>query len=123
MQTINDRIAIILEESGKTKTAFAKSLKVSQQYISKLTQTGNPSDILIEDICQKYGYSEDWLRNGTLPKKVFDKVTAYLGQIDKGNDEFIKDLIVAYMELDADSKKALQILTEKMYQNRKERGQ
>lgn len=123
MQTINDRIAIILEESGKTKTAFAKSLKVSQQYISKLTQTGNPSDILIEDICQKYGYSEDWLRNGTPPKKIFDKVTAYLGQIDKGNDEFIKDLIVAYMELDPDSKKALQVLTEKMYQNRKERGQ
>lgn len=123
MQNINDRIAIILKESGKTKTAFAKSLKVSQQYISKLTKTGNPSDILIEDICQKYGYNEEWMRNGTQPKKIFDKVTAYLGQIDKGNDEFIKDLIVAYMELDDDSKKALQILTEKMYQNRKERGQ
>lgn len=123
MQNINDRIAIILKESGKTKTAFAKSLKVSQQYISKLTKTGNPSDILIEDICQKYGYNEEWVRNGTQPKKIFDKVTAYLGQIDKGNDEFIKDLIVAYMELDDDSKKALQILTEKMYQNRKERGQ
>lgn len=123
MQNINDRIAIILKESGKTKTAFAKSLKVSQQYISKLTKTGNPSDILIEDICQKYGYNEEWVRNGTPPKKIFDKVTAYLGQIDKGNDEFIKDLIVAYMELDDNSKKALQILTEKMYQNRKERGQ
>lgn len=123
MQTINDRIGIILEESGKTKTAFAESLKVSQQYISKLTKTGNPSDILIENICQKYGYSEDWLRNGTPPKRPLDKLSTYLGQIDKGNDEFIKDLIVAYMELDPDSKKALQILTEKMYENRKERGE
>lgn len=122
METINDRIGIILEESQKTKTAFAESLKVSQQYISKLTKTGNPSDILIEDICQKYGYSEDWLRNGTPPKKPLDKLSTYLGQIDKGNDEFIKDLIVAYMELDPESKKALQVLTEKMYQNRKERG-
>ena len=33
MQTINDRIAIILRESGMTKTAFAESLRVSQQYI------------------------------------------------------------------------------------------
>lgn len=123
MQTINDRIGIILEESKKTKTAFAKSLKVSQQYISKLTQTGNPSDMLIEDICQKYGYSEEWLRNGTPPKKLFDKVSTYLSQIDNGDDEFIKDLIVAYMELDPDSKKALQILSEKMYENRKERGE
>lgn len=122
METINDRIGIILEESQKTKTAFAESLKVSQQYISKLTKTGIPSDILIEGICQKYGYNEDWLRNGTMPKKPIDKLSTYLGQIDKGNDEFIKELIIAYMELDPDSKKALQVLTEKMYKIRKERG-
>ena len=52
MQTINDRIAIVLEESGKTKTAFGESLSVSQQYISKLIRTGNPSALLIDDICE-----------------------------------------------------------------------
>lgn len=64
MQTINDRINLILNRSGKTKTAFAESLNVSQQYISKLVRTGNPSDLLIEDICQKYDIDEVWLRTG-----------------------------------------------------------
>ena len=64
MQTINDRIGILLNELNMTKTAFAESLKVSQQYVSKLIKTGNPSDLLINDICEKYNVSEEWLRNG-----------------------------------------------------------
>lgn len=64
MQTINDRIAIILRESGMTKTAFAESLRVSQQYISKLTRTGNPSALLIDDICEKYRIRKEWLTEG-----------------------------------------------------------
>lgn len=64
MQTINDRIAIILRESGMTKTAFAESLRVSQQYISKLTRTGNPSALLIDDICEKYRIRREWLTEG-----------------------------------------------------------
>lgn len=65
MQTINDRIGLLLDSLNITKTAFAESLKVSQQYISKLTKTGNPSDLLIDDICQKYSVNKDWLLTGT----------------------------------------------------------
>ena len=65
MLTINQRIGILVDALGMTKTAFADSLKVSQQYISKLIRTGNPSDLLIDDICEKYNVSEEWLRNGT----------------------------------------------------------
>ncbi|MCI7099517.1 MAG: helix-turn-helix domain-containing protein [Lachnospiraceae bacterium] len=65
MQTINDRLGFLIEDHLKmTKTAFAKSLKVSQQYISKLIKTGNPSNILIDDICEKYNVNEEWLRTG-----------------------------------------------------------
>lgn len=64
MQSINDRIALLINELKITKTAFGESLKVSQQYISKLIKTGNPSDLLIEDICEKYNVNEEWLRNG-----------------------------------------------------------
>lgn len=63
--TINDRILILIKQMGMTKTAFAKKLKVSQQYISKLVKTGTPSELLIEDICQKFSVNEDWLRHGT----------------------------------------------------------
>jgi len=65
LQTINERILILINELDMTKTAFAKKLKVSQQYISKLIKTGTPSEILIEDICQKFNVNEDWLRDGT----------------------------------------------------------
>lgn len=64
METINDRIAMLIEKLGITNTAFGKKLKVSQQYISKLTRTGTPSDMLIDDICEKWNVNEDWLRNG-----------------------------------------------------------
>lgn len=121
---MNNRIKEIRKSSGLTQDAFANRLSLTRNYIS-LIEKGErvPSDRTISDICREFGYTEEWVRNGTLPKKPIDKLTTYLGQIDKGNDEFIKDLIVAYMELDPDSKKALQVLTEKMYQNRKERGQ
>ena len=64
MQTINDRIELILKDSNMTKTSFAHVLRVSQQYISKLVKTGTPSDRLIEDICEKFSINEEWLRTG-----------------------------------------------------------
>ena len=64
MQTINDRIAIVLAKSGNTKTAFGESLSVSQQYISKLIRTGNPSALLIDDICEKYRIRKELLTEG-----------------------------------------------------------
>lgn len=62
--TINDRILILIKKMGMTKTAFAKKLNVSQQYISKLVKTGTPSELLIKAICQKFNVNENWLRNG-----------------------------------------------------------
>lgn len=64
METINERIGILIDTLDMTKTAFAESLKVSQQYVSKLVRSGSPSDRLIDDICEKYNVNEDWLRTG-----------------------------------------------------------
>lgn len=64
MEPINHRVALIIEKLGMTKTAIAKRLKVSQQYISKLTTTGTPSERLIDDICREFNINEDWLRTG-----------------------------------------------------------
>lgn len=120
-----ERLREIFKESGKSQTEIAKKTNVTSAYIWKILNKDNvkPRDLFIKKVCEEFAINEDWLRNGTPPKKPLDKLSTYLGQIDKGNDEFIKDLIVAYMELDPDSKKALRILTEKMYENRKERGE
>ncbi len=64
MKLINQRIALIIDRSGITKTEFAKRLKVSQPYISKLTKTGTPSERLIDSISKEFNVNEEWLRTG-----------------------------------------------------------
>ena len=58
---MQERIALLIEESGMTKTAFAQKLNITQPYVSKLLKTGSPSDRLIEDICEQFEISEEWL--------------------------------------------------------------
>lgn len=106
MQTINDRIGIVLNKSKKTKTEFAKSLKVSQQYISKLVKTGNPSDMLIEHICQKYNIREEWLRTGKEPMELdpdieFADICFQIGI----KDEMARKVLEDYLKLNESDKK------------------
>lgn len=118
-----NRIIQIRKDLELSQEEFADRLGLSRNFINQVENgKKNFSDRTISAICKEFGYNEEWIRNGTLPEKPPDKLSTYLGQIDNGNDEFIKDLIVAYMELDPNSKKALQVLTEKMYKERKERG-
>lgn len=122
MQTINDRIQIILEQSKMTKTAFGEALKVSQQYISKLIKTGNPSDRLIEDICEKIlidgkKIDENWLRTGegemflTLDRKEeIAQLTAELFKSEKNS--FKTRLIMSLSRLSKDELAVLEKISE-----------
>lgn len=116
METINDRIRIILEKSDMTKTAFGDALKVSQQYISKLTKTGNPSDRLIDDICEKiiiHGRKINavWLRtgNGNMFEEISknDEFNLASEMICQNHDINAMNAIIEYWKLDPDSKKVL----------------
>ena len=105
MQSINDRIRIVLEYSGKNKTAFGESLNVSQQYISKLVRTGNPSELLIDDICEKYHIRKEWLLNGTgnmeQPMDRQDEIARLTADLFKGESGSFKErLILALARLD-----------------------
>lgn len=105
MQSINDRIRIVLEYSGKSKTAFGESLNVSQQYISKLVRTGNPSELLIDDICEKYHIRKEWLLNGTgnmeQPMDRQDEIASLATDLFKGESGSFKErLILALARLD-----------------------
>ena len=45
MNTINERIATVIETLGLTRTDFANRLKLTQSYVSKLANTDSiPSD-------------------------------------------------------------------------------
>ena len=62
---LSDRVRTIISESGIKQKEFAKSINVTDSYISKLVrdETGmsNSTAMLIE---QLYGYSKDWILLG-----------------------------------------------------------
>ena len=123
MQTINDRIRIILDDSGLTRTAFGESLKVSQQYISKLIRTGNPSDLLISDICEKYDVSEDWLRYGIgekYAKKTMDQeLTEFAADLRTDEeDSFTRRLIRALSKLSVEQWEVLEQIAKDLAQKK-----
>ena len=121
MTTINERISNLLSTLQITKTAFAEKLKVSQQYISKLTKTGLPSDLLIDDICEKYNVSEEWLRYGTgemfrvIPEE--DETAAIVSNLLEEDNAFydiIKGIMKTFDELDSTSQDTLISFSEQL---------
>lgn len=117
MKTIRDRILFLLEEKEITKTEFASKLNITQAYVSKITNKGAiPSDRLIEDICEKFGVNEMWLRTGE--GEMFEELTEqqklmkYTGLLLKDKDSAIataiQTLIVTYEQLDDTSKATLE---------------
>lgn len=122
---MKDRIKEIRKLNGLTQTEFAKKLGIKQNTVAvyEMGKSGI-SDGMINSICRTFDISEDWLRTGNGDMKVkkpkYDgKLSRYLAEINSGDDDFIKDFIEAYMELDEDSKKALRILADNMVQKRR----
>ena len=121
-----DRIIEIREKEGLSQEKFAQRLGLSRNFINQFENgKKNLSDRTILDICREFNINEDWLRTGKGPmhKDISKKLETYLGQISKGDDEFIKDLIEVYMELDQTSKDTLKEIARRMVEKQKERGQ
>lgn len=123
---MKDRIKLIRKERKLTQVEFGEKIGVKGNTITNY-ETGlrKPTDAIILSICREFNVNEEWLRNGTPPmyKEIQRKLETYLGQISKGNDDFIKDLIEVYMELDTTSKEALKTLAKKMTDKQIKRGQ
>ena len=66
---LSDRMRTIINECGLKQKAFAKSINVTDSFISKLLRDesgmANSTAMLIE---QLYGYSQDWIITGKEPK-------------------------------------------------------
>ena len=62
---MHSRIKEIRKAQGLTQQAFAEELKISKgNIVSYETGRRNPSDGIVSLICNKYGVSEEWLRDG-----------------------------------------------------------
>lgn len=123
---MKDRIRKVRKENNLTQKEFAERLGIKQNTVAsyEMGRIG-VSDSVIISICREFNVREEWLRNGNgkMPREIPNKLSFYFGQIEGGDDEFIKELIEVYMELDPDSKKALQLISERMAEKRKNRGQ
>lgn len=101
MNSINSRIGELIDALHITKTAFAESLNVSQQYISKLIRTGNPSDMFINAICEKHSVREDWLRNGNGPmfKQLSrdEEIASFVGAVLKDEEDTFKKRFISML--------------------------
>lgn len=118
------RIIKLRESEGLSQEKFANRLGLSRNFINQ-AENGkkNFSDRTISDICQKFNVNEEWIRDGTPPMRKLkkDKLSDYLAQIAKGNDEFIEDIIEVYMELDPTSKEALKEIAIRFAEKRRGR--
>lgn len=113
MDTINTRIADLIQKSEKTKTEWAKRLNVTPQFVSSLCNgKKTPSDRTIVDICRVSGVREEWLRTGKEPKypekepDPLDKLLSDRG-ILQGDLSTVKSVVTAFLELDKPSRDAV----------------
>lgn len=105
MNTINDRISEVVNDSGLTKTAIAKKLNVSQQYISKLIKTGEPSELFKYAFCSLFSINKNWLETGAGEKDAkIDKENQLMewaaNVLKDESDSFKRRFVNMLMELD-----------------------
>ncbi len=121
-----NQIIFLREHEGLSQEKFAKRLGLSRNFINQ-AENGkkNLSDRTVNDICREFNINEDWLRYGKEPmyKPTEDKLSTYMAQIAIGEDDFIKDLIEIYMELDQTSKDTLKIIANRMADKKNKREQ
>ena len=102
---MKDRISFLIAEKKISKTEFAKTIKVSQGFVSQLCSgTSSPSDRTIELICQQYGCDEVWLRTGEgepfREQTKEEQIMRFAVQTVKGSDEFRKSFVSMLAKLD-----------------------
>ena len=102
MQTIGDRISLVIKESGLTKTAFAKKINISQPHISKIALGESaPSDRTIADICREFNVNEGWLRTGQgdpyIQLSRDEELAQFFGDVMKGEDPDFRRRLLSVM--------------------------
>ena len=121
---MNNRIKEIRKQAKLSQEKFGNAIGVSRDTIANIEADRiEIKEIFITSICREFNVNEEWLRTGKGEKykAVEDKLETYLGQISRGNDDFIKDIIEIYMELDQSSKDALKEISIRMAVKQKER--
>lgn len=102
METMADRISMIIRDREKTKTAFAERINVSQAFVSQMCSGVKiPSDRTIADICREFNVNEDWLRTGRgdpyIQLSRDEELAQFFGEMMKGEDPDFRRRLLSVM--------------------------
>lgn len=124
MNDINQRIKILRKALDMSQEEFGKILNISKSGVCDL-ESGRrkvqESHIIMLKNYRNKNINENWIRYGTEPMFKKSSLGTLLSEISFGNDEFIKDFIEVYMELDQSSKDALKEIAKKMFEKYQKR--
>ena len=102
---MNQRIELVVKNSGLTKAKFAEKIGVSAPYITMLCSgASKASDRTISDICREFGVNEVWLRTGEgepfQQRSREEEIMRFAARTAKGSDGFRKQLAFMLSQLD-----------------------
>lgn len=118
---MKDRIKKIRANAGLTQEQFAEKLGLKRNTIATYESGKEPMPTVIVSICREFNINRKWLEtgDGEMYKQSDIILDEYLAEISTGDDDFIKEMIKIYMELDQNSKDALKAIAKKMEKRRK----
>lgn len=122
---MNSRIRKLREDLKLSRNEFGARMYVSQDVINNVERGRvEPSGLLIKCICDTYGVSEDWLRNGGSDDVVYvanQDEYRLIEQIirDNGNNPMLKSLLMNWMQLSESNRGALNSLSAHMVEESK----
>lgn len=114
-ETIGGRISKILALKNLKKVDFARTLNIDSSYVTQLIKgRNNPSVRLIEDICEKFNISEEWLRTGKGNMSIELSRNQVLAEwsakliVDDPESSFMRKFVEVLIQLDTDDWKTLE---------------
>lgn len=110
---MNNRIAQVIDALGIKRIEFAKKLGISSPFVSELCNGAKkPSERTITDICREFDVNEVWLRTGEgemfIHKTRTDEITAFVGDILRGEPDFRQRFISVLARMTTDEWKILE---------------
>lgn len=122
MQTLQDRLAVIIAEQGINQSELAKSLTISPASVSSwFSGKTKPSSQSIDQICSKFGYNPDWLRTGegekSEPLTKEEEIAELVGRALNGSSDFKKAVVKMICSRTDSELQALEAALRNIYEN------
>ena len=122
MQTLQDRLAVIIAEQGINQSELAKALTKSPASVSSwFSGKTKPSSQSIDQICSKFGYNPDWLRTGegekSEPMTKEEEIAELVGRALNGSSDFKKAVVKMICSRTDSELQALEAALRNIYEN------